>query len=121
MRIAISAEGFLPKVDGVVHRTLTLLRHLTRLGDEVLVICPRAEGRAACPFPVVDVPSFSVPMYPEYRVGLPADLGFALVEPLRARHRVPKELRSCQCRRRLAWPLRSTYSNVSRRCPRPRA
>jgi glycosyltransferase involved in cell wall biosynthesis len=71
MRIAIIAEVFLPKIDGVVNRTLNLIRHLARSGDEVLVVCPQAEGCAECPVPVLGVPSFSFPLYPEYRVGLP--------------------------------------------------
>jgi glycosyltransferase involved in cell wall biosynthesis len=71
MRIAIIAEVFLPKIDGVVNRTLNLIRHLQRSGDELLVVCPEARGHSECPVPVLSVPSFSFPLYPEYRVGLP--------------------------------------------------
>jgi glycosyltransferase involved in cell wall biosynthesis len=71
MRIAIIAEVFLPKIDGVVNRTLNLIRNLTRAGDDVLVVCPQAPGCADCPVPVVAVPSFSFPLYPEYRIGMP--------------------------------------------------
>src|SRR5262249_26640372 len=71
MRIAIIAEVFLPKIDGVVNRTLNLIRQLRGAGDEVLVVCPRARGCTDCPVPVVQVPSFSFPLYPEYHVGLP--------------------------------------------------
>jgi glycosyltransferase involved in cell wall biosynthesis len=71
MRIAIISEVFLPKIDGVVNRTLNLIRHLPRYGDELLIVCPRAPGCDQCPVPVVDVPSFSFPLYPEYRIGLP--------------------------------------------------
>jgi glycosyltransferase involved in cell wall biosynthesis len=71
MRVAIISEVFLPKIDGVVNRTLNLIRHLPRFGDEVMVVCPQAQGCTACPVPVVDVPSFSFPLYPEYRIGLP--------------------------------------------------
>src|SRR5262245_8804316 len=71
MRIAIIAEVFLPKIDGVVNRTLNLIRHLQRSGDDLLVVCPQAQGCTECPVPVMDVPSFSFPLYPEYRVGLP--------------------------------------------------
>lgn len=71
MRIAIVTEVFLPKIDGVVNRTLNLIRQLKAAGDEVLVLCPRAEGCAASPVPFVDFPSFSFPLYPEYRIGLP--------------------------------------------------
>jgi glycosyltransferase involved in cell wall biosynthesis len=71
MRIAIVTEVFLPKIDGVVNRTLALIRQLTDYGDEVLVLCPRAKGCTACQVPVVDFPSFPFPLYPEYRIGLP--------------------------------------------------
>jgi glycosyltransferase involved in cell wall biosynthesis len=71
MRIAIIAEVFLPKIDGVVNRTLNLIRQLRQAGDEVVVVCPQAEGCARCAVPVVEVPSFSFPLYPEYRIGLP--------------------------------------------------
>jgi glycosyltransferase involved in cell wall biosynthesis len=71
MRIAILTEVFLPKIDGVVNRTLNHIRQLTRFGDEVLVLCPQAEGCTASPVPVVAFPSFSFPLYPEYRIGLP--------------------------------------------------
>jgi glycosyltransferase involved in cell wall biosynthesis len=71
MRIAIVTEVFLPKIDGVVNRTLNLIRHLSQQGDDLLVVCPRAQGCTACPVPVVDVPSFSFLLYPEYRIGLP--------------------------------------------------
>jgi glycosyltransferase involved in cell wall biosynthesis len=71
MRIAIIAEVFLPKIDGVVNRTLNLIRNLKRAGDEVLVVCPQPGRATEYPVPVIEVPSFSFPMYPEYRVGLP--------------------------------------------------
>jgi glycosyltransferase involved in cell wall biosynthesis len=71
MRIAIIAEVFLPKVDGVVNRTVNLIRQLVRAGDDVLVVCPWAEGDRTCPVPVAEFHSFPFPLYPEYRVGLP--------------------------------------------------
>jgi len=71
MRIAIISEVFLPKIDGVVNRTLNLIRELRRFGDEVLVVCPEAQGCRQGPVPVVGVPSFSFRPYPEYRIGLP--------------------------------------------------
>ncbi len=71
MRIAILSEVFLPKVDGVVSRTINHIGHLRKFGDEVMVLCPQAEGCTATPVPVVHFPSFSFPLYPEYHVGLP--------------------------------------------------
>jgi glycosyltransferase involved in cell wall biosynthesis len=71
MRIAIIAEVFLPKIDGVVNRTLNLIRQLTLAGDELMIVCPEAQGCSECSAPVLSLPSFPFPMYPEYRVGLP--------------------------------------------------
>jgi glycosyltransferase involved in cell wall biosynthesis len=71
MRIAIIAEVFLPKVDGVVNRTTNLIRQLVDRGDDVLVVCPQAEGSKACPVPVVECPSFPFLLYPEYRIASP--------------------------------------------------
>src|SRR5262245_40662417 len=71
MRIALLTEVFLPKIDGVVNRTLNLIRQLVGFGDELLVVCPWAPGCTECPVPVVSFPSFSFPLYPEYRIGLP--------------------------------------------------
>jgi glycosyltransferase involved in cell wall biosynthesis len=76
MRIAIIAEVFLPKIDGVVNRTLNLVHQLTRAGDDLLIVCPEAKGCDQCQVPVVPVPSFAFPAYPEYRVGMP-DRGLA--------------------------------------------
>ena len=71
MRILIIAEVFYPKVDGVVIRTMNLIRELLGKGDEVLVVCPEMEGRQDSPVPVAEFPSFPFPDYPEYRIGLP--------------------------------------------------
>jgi len=71
MRVLIITEVFLPKIDGVVHRTLNLIRQLMRCNDQVMVLCPYAEGCSHCPVPVVAFPSFSFPLYPEYRIGSP--------------------------------------------------
>ncbi len=73
MRILIIAEVYLPKVDGVVHRTMNLIRHLQSRGDEVMVICPQSEGRVESPVPMKTFASFPCPSYPEYRMGVPDD------------------------------------------------
>jgi glycosyltransferase involved in cell wall biosynthesis len=71
MRILIIAEVYLPKVDGVVHRTMNLIRHLRSRGDEVMVVCPQSEGRVESPVPMTTFKSFPCPSYPEYRIGVP--------------------------------------------------
>lgn len=80
MRILIIAEVFLPKVDGVVIRTMNLIRHLLSEGDDVLVVCPRSEGRTNCPVQVVEFASFPFPAYPEYRIGLPDERLVSTIE-----------------------------------------
>ena len=71
MRIAIVAEVFLPKIDGVVMRTMNLIRHLQDMGDEILVVCPEAAGCENANVDTVPVQSFPFASYPEYRIGLP--------------------------------------------------
>lgn len=71
MKIAIIAEVFLPKIDGVVGRTVNLIRQLQRHGDEVVVFCPEVGEPRNAPVPVVSFPSFPFPQYPEYLIGQP--------------------------------------------------
>jgi glycosyltransferase involved in cell wall biosynthesis len=71
MRVVIIAEVFLPKIDGVVHRIVNLIRQLVQAGDEVLVVAPEAKGCQGSPVPVVEFRSFPFLLYPEYRIGLP--------------------------------------------------
>src|SRR5262249_41296049 len=54
-----------------VNRTLNLIQQLKQAGDEVMIVCPQAQGCEDCAVPVVSLPSFPFPMYPEYRVGIP--------------------------------------------------
>jgi phosphatidylinositol alpha 1,6-mannosyltransferase len=75
MRIAIITESFAPDLNGVAHCVLRVAEHLTRRGHQPLVIAPEpATGRSAGPFPypVERVPSFSLPGYPSFRLGLPS-------------------------------------------------
>ena len=70
MRVAIITETFLPKVDGIVKVTCLLLDHLSRRGIEALVIAPRyGDGQAYNDVPIRSLPSMSLPLYPEARLG----------------------------------------------------
>ncbi len=71
MRIAIIAEVFIPKVDGVVRRTLNLISQLQSFGDEIRVYCPESDRPRVSPVPLVEFPSFACPAYPEYLIGRP--------------------------------------------------
>jgi glycosyltransferase involved in cell wall biosynthesis len=71
MRVAIIAEVFLPKIDGVVHRTLNLIEQLQAAGDDLIIAFPYAEGERDCDLPLVDFKSFPFITYPEYKIGIP--------------------------------------------------
>jgi glycosyltransferase involved in cell wall biosynthesis len=76
MKIAIIAEVYLPKIDGVVGRTVNLIRELVNGGDDVRVFAPdvgaaHGDARSSSPVPVTSFPAFPFPQYPEYRIGRP--------------------------------------------------
>jgi glycosyltransferase involved in cell wall biosynthesis len=71
MRIAIVSEVFLPKVDGVVGRTVNLIQQLLANGDEVIVVCPKVAEYRNSPVPLIEFPSFPCASYPEYAIGRP--------------------------------------------------
>ena len=71
MRIAIVAEVFLPKIDGVVGRTINLIRQLQENGDDVVVVCPAVSQPRNSPVPLIEFPSFPCASYPEYMIGRP--------------------------------------------------
>lgn len=71
MKVAIIAEVYLPKVDGVVGRTVNLIRQLQSLGDEVLVVCPKVSQPRNSPAAVVEFRGFPCASYPEYVIGIP--------------------------------------------------
>ncbi len=71
MRIAIVAEVFLPKIDGVVGRTVNLIQQLLANGDEVIVICPKVAEYRNSPVPLIEFPGFPCASYPEYAIGRP--------------------------------------------------
>jgi len=71
MRIAIVAEVFLPKIDGVVGRTVNLIQQLLANGDAVIIVCPKVSENRNSPVPLIEFPSFPCASYPEYAIGLP--------------------------------------------------
>lgn len=70
-RVAIFAEAFLPKVDGVSKSAYLTLRHLQQTGREVLVFAPDIAPKWVGPSRIVPVPSLGLPFAPETRVALP--------------------------------------------------
>lgn len=71
MRIAIVAESFLPKVDGIVNTLCRLLEYLDRQGHEALVLAPSGAPSRFAGHRVIGLPALPMPFYPELRVALP--------------------------------------------------
>lgn len=71
-RVAIIAESFLPKVDGVSKTAWLTLRYLQQTGREVLVFAPDTAPPAVGDSEVVALPSLGLIMAPESRMALPS-------------------------------------------------
>ena len=71
MRVVIVTETFLPKVDGIVKVACLLLDHLAKRGIDAMIVAPRygdlPDYNGA---PLHSLPSLSLPLYPEARLGL---------------------------------------------------
>src|SRR5258705_5600701 len=72
-RIALMAESFFPRFDGVSQTVYNTLHYLQCTGREVLVFAPDDAPRQVNTSRIIPVPSFGVPQYPELRVGLPVN------------------------------------------------
>lgn len=73
-RVAIFAESFLPKIDGVSKTAVLVARHLQNTGREVLIFAPNNDGNTPPNLGssrVVPVPSYGLPFAPETKVGFP--------------------------------------------------
>ncbi|MEO5875250.1 MAG: glycosyltransferase family 1 protein [Streptosporangiaceae bacterium] len=71
MKVAIVAESFLPRINGVTNSVCRVLDHLAARGHEALVIAPAPGPDNYGGFPVHVVPGFTVPVYRSFVVGLP--------------------------------------------------
>lgn len=78
VKIALVTETFLPEVNGVAMTFGVITRELARRGHAVTVYRPRRAGAAPAvgaegrEFREVALPGFSVPSYPQLRLGWPA-------------------------------------------------
>jgi phosphatidylinositol alpha 1,6-mannosyltransferase len=75
MRIAIITESFAPDLNGVANCVLRVAEHLVQRGHDPLVIAPESsdtQTAGSFPYPVVRVPSFALPGYTSFRLGLPS-------------------------------------------------
>ena len=64
-RVAIFAEAFLPKVDGVSKTAYLTLRYLQQTGREVLVFAPDIAPSSVSGSQVIALPSLGIPAAPE--------------------------------------------------------
>jgi len=80
MRIAMTTEPFLPKVDGIVTMLTKTVECLRRRGDEVLIFAPSGGPSELYGATVVGMPSVSFPLYPELRLALPRTRMRAILE-----------------------------------------
>ena len=76
MRIAYVTESFPPVVNGVAVTAMRVAEHLVRRGHEPIVIAPQAAPGSPWPdaefsYPVARMPSVGLPVYPDFRFGLP--------------------------------------------------
>jgi len=72
--VAIFAEAFLPKVDGVSKTAFLTLRYLQETGREVIVFAPDIAPSSVGGTPVIPLPSLGFNMAPETRIALPHPL-----------------------------------------------
>jgi phosphatidylinositol alpha 1,6-mannosyltransferase len=70
-RIALCAESFFPRFDGVAQHVYNTLRYLQYTGREVMVFAPDDAPRQIGPSQVIPLPSVGFPKYSGLRVGLP--------------------------------------------------
>lgn len=72
-RVAIMAESFLPRFDGVSHTVYMTLRYLAQSGREVLIFAPDDAPDRVGQARVIRLPSFGLQQYPDLRLGLPVN------------------------------------------------
>ncbi|MFN8528919.1 MAG: glycosyltransferase family 1 protein [Anaerolineae bacterium] len=73
-RVAIFAEAFLPKVDGVSKTAYLTLRYLEQTGRDVIVFAPDIAPSSVSQSDVIALPSLGFPQAPETRMALPHPL-----------------------------------------------
>ena len=71
MRVALFAETFLPKTDGVVTTTCHLLQHLSRRNHQTIVFAPDGAPAEYAGARVLGLSGFSFPLYRELRLASP--------------------------------------------------
>lgn len=70
-RVAIFAEAFLPKVDGVSKTAYLTMHYLKQTGRDVIVFAPDIAPHSVGDVEVVPLPSVGIPQAPETRIAIP--------------------------------------------------
>lgn len=68
MRIAIFAETFLPKFDGIANTLCYLLKHLAKRGHTSLMFAPQGAPARYANTPIIGLSSFRFPFYPDLKL-----------------------------------------------------
>ena len=71
MKIALFAESFLPKWDGVANTTCHLLEYLATRGHETLMFAPKGAPECYAETPIIGYPAYSFPWYKPLRLARP--------------------------------------------------
>jgi len=71
MRVAVFAETFLPKWDGIANTTCRLLEHMEHRGVESLMFAPEGAPATYAATPIIGEPCFPLPFYPELKLAQP--------------------------------------------------
>jgi glycosyltransferase involved in cell wall biosynthesis len=81
MRIALFTETFLPKLDGIVTRLCHTIKHLQKMGNQVLVFAPEGGLTTYQGAEVYGVSGVPLPLYPELKLAFPRPaIGDALTQ-----------------------------------------
>lgn len=71
VKVAIVAESFLPRVNGVTNSVCRVLEHLAARGHQALLVAPAPGPDSYAGTPVELVPGLSLPVYKSFTVGVP--------------------------------------------------